>query len=103
MDIPGKIRQKVQTGQYEYSKHAVDETILRHISVREVHEALLSNLELLEDYPDDFYGPSCLLMGFTVAGRPLHLVCSYPTRPLVRIITIYEPDRAGWLDLRKRI
>ena len=103
MDIRGGIRCKVEAEQYEYSKHAVDEAIRRHISVREAREALLSDLELLEDYPDDYYGPSCLVLGFTATGRPLHLVCSYPSRPLVRIITVYEPDPNEWLNLRKRI
>lgn len=33
---------------------------------------------IIEDYPDDKYGPSCLILGFTLAGRPLHSQCSYP-------------------------
>lgn len=30
------IRQKVATGRYEYSKHAVDQTVKRRIAVHEV-------------------------------------------------------------------
>lgn len=91
----------MSAGEFEFSKHAVDGSILRHITVAEVLEAV-SNAEAIEDYPDDKYGPSCLLLGFTEAGRPLHLQCSYPSRPLVKVITLYEPDPSLWVDFRMR-
>ena len=97
-DIRGKIARR----QYEFSKHAVDQSILREISVREIEEAIESRSELIEDYPDDKYGPSCLILGFTNADRPLHIQCSYPGRPLIKVITVYEPDPALWTDLRDR-
>jgi hypothetical protein len=53
------IRHKVAAGQYEYSRHAVDQTIKRRIAVHEVAEAITSQSMLIEDYPDDKYGPSC--------------------------------------------
>ena len=96
-----QILAKIQAGQFEFSKHAVDRSILRVVSVQEMHEAI-ANGEIIEDYPDDKYGPSCLILGFTQAGRPLHIQCSYPSRPLVKIITLYEPDPAQWIDFRVR-
>ena len=48
--------------------------------------------EVIEDYPHDKYGPSCLVLGFTLSQRPLHIHCSYPMRPIIKIITLYEPD-----------
>lgn len=96
-----QIRTKIQARQYEFSKHAVDQSILRQISVQELREAL-ANGEIIEDYPDDKYGPSCLILGFTHTGRPLHIQCSYPSRPLVKIITLYEPDPTQWIDFRVR-
>ncbi len=42
------------------------------------------------------------MLGFTGAGRPLHVQCSYPVRPRVKIITVYEPDKDLWVDLRVR-
>ena len=65
MDILSNIQKKVRNGQYEYSRHAVDQTIIRSISTKEVEEAILSRIEMLEDYPEDYYGPSCLILGFT--------------------------------------
>ena len=96
-----QIRAKVRAGQFEFSKHAVDQTILRSVSVKEVREAIAHG-EIIEDYPGDKYGPSCLILGFTQAGRPLHIQCSYPSRSLVKIITLYEPNPKRWIDFRER-
>ncbi len=95
------IRSKIQTGQFELTKHAVDQSIIRHINMRELREAIDSSV-IIEDYPTDKYGPSCLLLGFTRMGRPLHVQCSYPARELVKIITLYEPDPSQWIDSRLR-
>jgi hypothetical protein len=76
----------------------VDQTIVWDISVSELEQALSNRSEVIEDYTEDKYGPSCLILGFTSAGRPLHVQCSHPTRPLLRIITVYEPDAELWID-----
>jgi hypothetical protein len=102
MAIIHRIRVKLKRRQYEFSKHAVDQSIIRDISVREVEDAIASRSEVIEDYPDDKYGPSCLILGYTKAGRPLHVQCSYPSRPFVKIITLYEPDPDLWIDFRVR-
>lgn len=91
------IRQKIANDEFEFSKHAVDQSILRCIRVQEIREAI-ANGQSIEDYPDDKYGPSCLILGFTAAQRPIHIQCSYPTRPLIKIITLYEPDPQRWND-----
>lgn len=96
-----KIRQKIAKKQFEFSQHAVDQSIIRHISVQELREAIATG-DIIEDYPDDKYGPSCLILGFTAANRPVHIQCSYPSRPLVKIITLYEPDPALWIDGKVR-
>lgn len=96
------IRQKIIAGQYEYSRHAVDQTIRRRITVREVTEAVTSESLIIEDYPDDKYGPSCLIFGLTEAGRPLHIQCSYPDRLQIKIITAYEPDKDLWIEHKIR-
>ena len=95
------IRKKFQQGQFEFNQQAVDQSILRHISVQELREAI-DTPEIIEDYPDDKYGPSCLILGFTSKNRPIHLQCSYPSRPLIKIVTVYEPDPQLWIDLKVR-
>jgi len=97
-----EIRDRILRRQYEWSRHAVDQSVIRDISVGEVEEAIRNRSEVIEDYPDDKYGPSCLILGFTNTGRPLHIQCSYPSRPLVKIVTLYQPDPNLWIDLRIR-
>ena len=97
-----KIVAKIKCGEYEFSKHAVDQSIVRDISVSEMEQAILENALIIENYPNDKYGPSCLILGYTQNGRPLHIQCSYPSRPLIKIITLYQPDSGLWIDDRIR-
>jgi uncharacterized protein DUF4258 len=57
---------------------------------------------VIEEYPDDKYAPSCLLLGFFLKERPLHLQVSYADTPLVKIITLYEPEEHEWYDYTRR-
>ena len=101
MSLINEIQQKIKIGQFEFSKHAVDQSIICRISVQELREAVAA-ADLIEDYPGDKYGPSCLLFGRTKAGKPLHIQCSYPMRPMTKIITLYEPNPARWIDFKTR-
>ncbi len=90
-----EIRQQLSQGQFEFSRHAFKRAIERNISDVEIEQAGKA-AEIIEDYPDDKYSPSCLLLGFTNARRPLHLQVSYVDSDMVRIITLYEPDNIEW-------
>ena len=96
-----EIQTKLDGRDYRFTLHASDRMIERHISVREVEEAVLSNVaEVIEDYPEDTRGPSCLILGVTERGRPLHIQCTYP--PNVAVVTAYEPEPDEWIDWRTR-
>ena len=82
MALLDEIRRKIDANEFEFSRHAVDQTIIRRISVREVRE-VFANGEVIEDSPEDRYGPSCLIYGTTASARRLHIRCSYPSRPLI--------------------
>lgn len=101
MALIDEIRRKIEADQFEFSKHATDQSIIRRISVQEVRE-LFNSAEVIEDYPEDKYGSSCLIFGKTTAGRPLHIQCSYPSQPLIKVITLHEPDSARWIDCKRR-
>jgi len=96
-----EIRERFRHRKYEYSLHAADQSIIRRISTAEVEEAVERG-EIIEEYPSDKYGPSCLIFGRTASGRPIHIQCTCPERPAVKIITVYEPDETTWIDFRKR-
>ena len=101
MSMLDEIRAKFSGNAFEFSRHAVDQSVQRHILVLEVRQAI-ANGEIIEDYPNDKYGPSCLIFGWTDAHRPIHVQCSYPSRPIIKVITIYEPDPKLWIDFRER-
>jgi hypothetical protein len=99
-----EIRALVIQGKYELSKHAERERELDMITMRELEEAL-SSREIVEEYPDDPRGASCLALGFS-GSRPVHAVCTVRSDPEeLLLITVYDPSRRPdkWsADYRKR-
>ncbi|OGA21368.1 MAG: hypothetical protein A3I02_09185 [Betaproteobacteria bacterium RIFCSPLOWO2_02_FULL_67_26] len=95
------VRQRLVAGEFEFSRHAFRRAVERNISEQEIREAGAS-AELIEDYPDDKYAPSALLLGFSAAGRALHFQVTFGDTALAKIITIYEPDPSEWIEHRKR-
>ncbi len=95
------IQQHLFLGQFEFSHHAFKRAIERNISDLEIREAG-KNAKLIEDYPDDKYSPSCLVLGFTKAERPLHIQVSRSDSNLVKIITFYEPSEHEWITYFQR-
>ncbi len=73
----------------------------RMITPNEV-ATVVSRGDLIEDYPEDPRGHSCLLLGFGDANRAVHVVCS-PKDDYLAIITAYLPEPAQWSeDFRRR-
>ena len=95
------IQQCIRTEEYEFSAHADDERQAEKIPLAEVELALL-NSEILEDYPTDPRGPSCLVLGYASAGYPIHVVCGQTPSRRLRIITVYIPSLPKWQDPRTR-
>lgn len=95
------IKAKVVAGAWELSRHALDQCLLRAIRVSEIRECLLAG-EVIEFYPDDKYGPSCLVLGQTAKGRILHVHCSDESRAILKVVTAYEPDPRRWREYRFR-
>ena len=73
----------------------------RMISTDEV-EIVVTQGELIEDYPSDPRGRSCLMLGLGEVNRAVHVVCS-PKDEYLAIITAYLPDPTQWSeDFRRR-
>jgi len=64
----------------------------RMISIEEIEEAIEQG-EIIEDYPEDKRGASCLVA--YIDQRPIHVVCS-PKDDYLAIITAYLPDPKLW-------
>ena len=95
------IRRHLSAGEFEFSRHAFKRAIERNISDAEIRQAG-TQARIIEDYPDDKYAPSSLILGFTETGRPLHIQASHVDSDLLKIITLYEPDPAEWYDCARR-
>lgn len=92
-----EIQRKFASGKWVYTKHAVDRAIERGIWSYEV-ELAIGTGEIIEDYPKDKYGPSCLILGWEKKG-PLHIQVSYPRlEEKIKVITLYEPDLEEWKE-----
>ncbi len=58
--------------------------------------------KIIEDYPDDPRGHSCLISGKDINNRSIHVVCA-PKDDYLAIITAYLPDPNLWYkDFTKR-
>lgn len=79
-----------------YLPHAVRQmnTPERMIRPAEVEKAVMDG-DMIEDYPEDARGHSCLILGSGDEDRPIHVVCS-PKDDYLAIITAYLPDPARW-------
>ena len=101
MKTLAQIREQLAAGQFDFSRHAFKRAIERNISEEEVRTAGVQ-VEIIEEYPEDKYSPSVLMLGFTSVGRPLHIQVSSADSEVTRIITLYEPDPSEWAEYRKR-
>jgi len=100
-----EIRELVRAGRYEVSIHAQQERLEDDLDINEIETALLKG-ELIEEYPKDPRGSSCLVGG--LAGpKQIHVVIGWATRKqqverTLRVITVYIPRPPKWTDLRTR-
>jgi hypothetical protein len=95
------ICQQLKSGQFDLTRHALKRVVERNISRQEIMDTG-KNAIIIEDYPDDKYTPSCLLLGFTQENRPLHIQTSRLDSPRTTIITLYEPNENEWINYSQR-
>ena len=93
------IQQHVANRQYRLTFHAEREREADRITIHEIEEALRSSrCQVVENYPDDPRGASCLVLGFTERDAPIHVVCGVAEAEMLIMITVYRPDPDLWVD-----
>ena len=92
-----QIQNQLFLGQFEFSYNAFKSAIERKISETEISEAG-EHAIIIEDYPDDKFSPSCLLLGFTKNRKPIHIQVSLIDSEFVKIITLYQPSNLKWTE-----
>ncbi|MBI4482147.1 MAG: DUF4258 domain-containing protein [Acidobacteria bacterium] len=102
-----EIRHLIGEGKYEFSFHAQLERLEENLDVTEIEEAVVSHAEILQEYPDDPRGESCLVLAFF--WNPSDPSCpGMGTRrkqgdeKVLRVITVYRPRLPKWTDPRTR-
>ena len=76
--------------------HSAERFRQRGIRARDVRNAVHTG-EIIEQYPNDFPYPSCLILGRSLDGRHIHVVMS-DEGSSSRIITAYFPDVDKWSE-----
>jgi hypothetical protein len=66
----------------------------RMISTQEVRDVIFQGV-VVEDYPTDARGHSCLILGRGIRRRPIHVVCT-PKFDYLAVITAYLPSPEQW-------
>lgn len=81
------------------TQHGRKRFVERNIFISDIRSVIETG-EIIEDYPDDYPFPSCLIVG-TSKGRKLHLVASIGGG-MIYIITTYAPNPDKWdADFKK--
>jgi len=96
----GEIKEKLRVlrgGKLLFLPHAIQQMTRpeRMISRQEVRN-VVEHGEVIEDYPDDARGHSCLMLGHGADRRPVHVVCA-PKSEYLAIITAYLPNPDEWM------
>ena len=76
--------------------HIMTRLLQRGISLDDVTFAIETG-EIIEDYPDDYPYPSCLILGCDKSAQALHVVCGASETELW-LITACRPSLDVWHD-----
>lgn len=85
------IRRLCDKGDIKWTIHVIRKLQERGIYREDVYHAIRSG-KIIEQYPDDYPYPSCLILGQDLHNRPLHIVVA-SDGTILYLITAYLPDR----------
>ena len=89
-------------GAVRWTDHILKRLMQRGITQDDVLQAIRTG-EIIDQYPDDYPFPSCLVLGLSVLRKLLHVVCGLGLGE-VYMITAYYPNPAEWdNELRKKV
>jgi hypothetical protein len=111
------VRDAIRAGHMLAGSHAVTEAAADGLTLDEVWQGIISSsAEMIEEYPSDPRGPSCLIY-CEIGGSPEHAVVAFPSVGAARVrgypslaflVTCYRPGgpqhAAHWSpDFKKRV
>jgi len=88
------LRQKCLAGQIKWTAHTLERMQERKIEPTDVINSII-NGKIIEQYPQAFPYPACLILGLKTSNSFVHVVVGYGSG-FIWIITAYEPDENIW-------
>lgn len=85
-----EIRECCSQSKIKWSQHCLELMQERDISIKDV-KSCIAHGEIIEDYPDDFPNPSCLIFGYTIYNKVIHVVVGKDDKH-IWVITAYYPS-----------
>lgn len=76
------------------TKHAKKRLIERNITITDIINGIQTG-EIIKQYEDDKPLPSCLVLGFSVNNKYIHIVVSHDV-DYIYLITAYYPNIDQW-------
>ena len=98
--IQRRFVEQIGAGAVRVTQHAQQEMTEEAFSYDDVVHALADG-DIIENYPEHRRGACCLVYGRTTLDRPIHIVCT-STKPVLILITIYEPKPPKWVTPTQR-
>lgn len=85
----------------KWAAHCLERLQVRDISMDDAISCINSG-EIIEDYPDDFPYPSCLIFGYTIKNQVIHVVVGTDGE-YAYMVTAYFPNTIKFqADLKTR-
>ena len=94
MSAIANLRRYCENDNVFITNHAMERFRQRGIVTDDIVNAVMTG-EIIEDYPDDYPFPSCLVCGKSAEGRIIH-VCMSDNGESSKVITAYYPDPEKW-------
>lgn len=90
------LRELCKQRAFQWTAHVVARLQERQIDPSDIKSCIYTG-RIIEQYPNDYPFPSCLVLGYTKAGKVLHTVVGVGADYLW-LITAYYPDALKWND-----
>ena len=99
MDIRD-FQNRCMEGKIKWSVHAAARILQRGISREDIIHCIMHG-EIIEEYPNYWLNPACLIFGYSINNKIIHVVVGIDT--YIHIITAYYPNTEKFQkDLKTR-
>ena len=88
------LRQECIAGNIKWTTHILERMQERNIEPTDVINCI-SNGKIIEQYPNAYPYPACLILGKNKNNLFIHVVAGYGNS-LIWVITVYEPNENEW-------